>query len=112
MIKLFLWISFFFFSSRRRHTRLVSDWSSDVCSSDLWGPALNQLAAARIAAQPEGLQGCQYLADPIRRSVAYGQLPYGGVQCSGERSAEARVRPSLHLSGTPSPVQCLGAQCI
>src|ERR1019366_2069504 len=28
-----------FFSSRRRHTRLVSDWSSDVCSSDLsgWG---------------------------------------------------------------------------
>src|ERR1019366_1472985 len=28
---------FFFFSSRRRHTRLVSDWSSDVCSSDLEG---------------------------------------------------------------------------
>src|SRR5215213_12038520 len=28
-------IMFFFFSSRRRHTRLVSDWSSDVCSSDL-----------------------------------------------------------------------------
>src|SRR5438093_1604355 len=25
----------FFFSSRSRHTRLVSDWSSDVCSSDL-----------------------------------------------------------------------------
>src|SRR5258706_5351874 len=25
----------FFLSSRRRHTRLVSDWSSDVCSSDL-----------------------------------------------------------------------------
>src|SRR5262249_56642313 len=28
--------TFFFFSSRRRHTRLVSDWSSDVCSSDLF----------------------------------------------------------------------------
>src|SRR5256885_5722359 len=27
--------SFFFFSSRRRHTRLQGDWSSDVCSSDL-----------------------------------------------------------------------------
>src|SRR6267142_582988 len=27
---------FFFFSSRRRHTRLTCDWSSDVCSSDLW----------------------------------------------------------------------------
>ena len=26
---------YFFFSSRRRHTRLVRDWSSDVCSSDL-----------------------------------------------------------------------------
>src|SRR5438105_7719712 len=26
---------FFFFSSRRRHTRSTRDWSSDVCSSDL-----------------------------------------------------------------------------
>src|SRR2546429_1544976 len=26
---------FFFFSSRRRHTRCSRDWSSDVCSSDL-----------------------------------------------------------------------------
>src|SRR5256885_16051260 len=26
----------FFFSSRRRHTRLQGDWSSDVCSSDLF----------------------------------------------------------------------------
>src|SRR5262249_59499128 len=29
------YLAAFFFSSRRRHTRLVSDWSSDVCSSDL-----------------------------------------------------------------------------
>src|SRR5215475_6064713 len=28
---------FFFFSSRRRHTRFSRDWSSDVCSSDLGG---------------------------------------------------------------------------
>src|SRR5256885_8811024 len=28
----------FFFSSRRRHTRLQGDWSSDVCSSDLGEP--------------------------------------------------------------------------
>src|SRR5699024_6155773 len=28
---------FFFFSSRRRHTRSKRDWSSDVCSSDLEG---------------------------------------------------------------------------
>src|SRR5690606_41046317 len=31
-----VWIVlFFFFSSRRRHTRFSRDWSSDVCSSDL-----------------------------------------------------------------------------
>src|SRR5690606_28301005 len=30
-----IWISVFFFSSRRRHTRFSRDWSSDVCSSDL-----------------------------------------------------------------------------
>src|SRR5258706_2110266 len=35
MFLVFLFFFFFFFSSRRRHTRLVSDWSSDVCSSDL-----------------------------------------------------------------------------
>src|SRR5699024_11276356 len=29
----------FFFSSRRRHTRSKRDWSSDVCSSDLYYPA-------------------------------------------------------------------------
>src|SRR5260221_4727600 len=28
----------FFFSSRRRHTRSLCDWSSDVCSSDLLSP--------------------------------------------------------------------------
>src|SRR5207248_1566758 len=28
-------VLFFFFSSRRRHTRSYGDWSSDVCSSDL-----------------------------------------------------------------------------
>src|SRR5689334_25408092 len=55
----------FFFSSRRRHTRWNCDWSSDVCSSDLWGrpaemglrlngrwrkPTLVQLVAATVVA--------------------------------------------------------------
>src|SRR5439155_3700511 len=35
------YLLFFFFSSRRRHTRWPRDWSSDVCSSDL-------LAAGRV----------------------------------------------------------------
>src|SRR5256885_9171465 len=34
----------FFFSSRRRHTRLQGDWSSDVCSSDLRHPQRDALA--------------------------------------------------------------------
>src|SRR5260370_18849042 len=36
------WVVFFFFSSRRRHTRFKCDWSSDVCSSDLI-PLLDQI---------------------------------------------------------------------
>src|SRR5699024_5296874 len=30
-------VQYCFCSSRRRHTRSKRDWSSDVCSSDLWG---------------------------------------------------------------------------
>src|SRR5256884_6539072 len=43
----------FFFSSRRRHTRCSRDWSSDVCSSDLWkrvpGRWAMELTAAPLA---------------------------------------------------------------
>src|SRR5262249_58697713 len=41
---------FLFFSSRRRHTRLVSDWSSDVCSSDLGVLAVVGCAALALGA--------------------------------------------------------------
>src|SRR5204862_4829909 len=37
---LFIFFFFFFFSSRRRHTRSLRDWSSDVCSSDLFSREL------------------------------------------------------------------------
>src|SRR3989449_8321052 len=33
---MYVLLFFFFFSSRRRHTRCSRDWSSDVCSSDLY----------------------------------------------------------------------------
>src|SRR5256886_8393330 len=36
-------VDVFFFSSRRRHTRFDCDWSSDVCSSDLYGTILAAL---------------------------------------------------------------------
>src|SRR5256885_5888856 len=42
----------FFFSSRRRHTRLQGDWSSDVCSSDL-------------RHHPIGVETRQHLTTPI-----------------------------------------------
>src|SRR5258705_9842185 len=41
----------FFFSSRRRHTRCLSDWSSDVCSSDLNLADPNVKRAAEILGQ-------------------------------------------------------------
>src|SRR5256885_11741500 len=41
---------FFFFSSRRRHTRLQGDWSSDVCSSDLGGERVQRMDPAHAAA--------------------------------------------------------------
>src|SRR5437763_3531276 len=44
-------VAAFFFSSRRRHTRYIGDWSSDVCSSDLdvavRAPVRRTAAAAR-----------------------------------------------------------------
>src|SRR5258707_3597141 len=49
----------FFFSSRRRHTRYWRDWSSDVCSSDLFNvnvhlksPALVMLQAVPLVTAP------------------------------------------------------------
>src|SRR5438132_11145991 len=43
-------ISCFFFSSRRRHTRSLCDWSSDVCSSDLSKTEDAQVAGAAARA--------------------------------------------------------------
>src|SRR3989442_4272391 len=52
----------FFFTSRRRHTRCGRDWSSDVCSSDLWADLTfdgdsGALASLARSAQPVGLPG-------------------------------------------------------
>src|SRR2546430_8731367 len=44
--------SFFFFSSRRRHTRFDCDWSSDVCSSDLTPTSGWLQSAGRACARP------------------------------------------------------------
>src|SRR5256886_8098571 len=41
---------FFFFSSRRRHTRFDCDWSSDVCSSDLFSMARHRMPDGKTMA--------------------------------------------------------------
>src|SRR2546430_9238296 len=53
---------FFFFSSRRRHTRFDCDWSSDVCSSDL--PA----RAGRVGEELRADRGQQHVFVPHPRS--------------------------------------------
>src|SRR5204863_6790380 len=45
----------FFFSSRRRHTRSLRDWSSDVCSSDLAPRSLSH--ASSIDRRSSGARG-------------------------------------------------------
>src|SRR5437868_13420501 len=47
---------FFFFSSRRRHTRSKRDWSSDVCSYDLGGEAAGLRIKRDDLAFPLGAQ--------------------------------------------------------
>src|SRR5256886_3900864 len=47
---------FFFFSSRRRHTRFDCDWSSDVCSSDLKEHRTVQELEATVAQQQKEIQ--------------------------------------------------------
>src|SRR5436853_7782691 len=47
-----MFFCFFFFSSRRRHTRCLSDWSSDVCSSDL---AVDPMPPEEISTTTYGL---------------------------------------------------------
>src|SRR5256885_7376893 len=59
---------FFFFSSRRRHTRLQGDWSSDVCSSDLLA-VFRDLVAVVFA--------------PVKQECDGGVDPIGFLLCEG-----------------------------
>src|SRR5205814_2942737 len=84
----------FFFSSRRRHTRCLSDWSSDVCSSDLamrargvrFGKALQMTNVLRDVPRDLGAGRC-YL--PARDLAALGLTP--ADLFDAERSEERRV---------------------
>src|SRR5690242_20989377 len=81
----------FFFSSRRRHTRLTCDWSSDVCSSDLErisrrgfdGAAIQQHGKAAVH------RGCRnILVEPLHLFFFLGGK--GSLRSSGSKRSEER----------------------
>src|SRR2546426_3483462 len=57
----------FFFSSRRRHTRLQGDWSSDVCSSDL----LNSRRGRIVGMEPAGETAVVRAQAPMAEMLTY-----------------------------------------
>src|SRR5256886_1704819 len=89
--------NFFFFSSRRRHTRFDCDWSSDVCSSDL-----HRWRASAASASPEQTVGapqrchcpCATAKSASRdcRQTWYGSRLW---VCSGTRKESSRPSPFL-----------------
>src|SRR5256886_13659517 len=87
----------FFFSSRRRHTRFDCDWSSDVCSSDLWRRVLafagpGYLVAHRLERCDTPRRGSGRSADaatPLRAQRA--AAPYPSTGKIGRASCRERV---------------------
>src|SRR5699024_11884387 len=84
---------FFFFSSRRRHTRSKRDWSSDVCSSDL--PCIEKTAASRSTARVRAGLPPPAPADQITASWP---------EISSVKPAMSRVSMSVTVGDTPGAV--------
>src|SRR5256884_9978423 len=106
---------FFFFSSRRRHTRCSRDWSSDVCSSDLCGQSICTGQHARSPAQssrrlPERNSSSSpktfwiSAAVPTRKKLLYTAVRFILVRCRSDESGrkDRGVRPFLFLPQTPA----------
>src|SRR6266566_1220353 len=103
---------FFFFSSRRRHTRLQGDWSSDVCSSDLAtgraarrGRSSRDLwAGARRSRRRSGrrplLLAGPWLILAARAAPRRGELPLAAVSVPGNRRARPRDVGQLDTLGS------------
>src|SRR6266487_5787740 len=89
---------FFFFSSRRRHTRWTGDWSSDVCSSDLQA---HVVAAAVIREEERTWDDRDATLDGTPRKI--GCVPAVGQRQPREeaalRSCPARAPRHVTLKG-------------
>src|SRR5690606_30837183 len=64
------YIIFFFFSSRRRHTRFSRDWSSDVCSSDLKARLFQNVDGIKFLTHDGGCGGTRQDAEALCRLIA------------------------------------------
>src|SRR5437762_9892745 len=75
----------FFFSSRRRHTRYIGDWSSDVCSSDLGfvipSPGGGPLVDAEVS--PDDLNQARTRWRDLVRGAALGVVALTLLLCAG-----------------------------
>src|SRR5438876_12234861 len=81
---------FFFFSSRRRHTRWTGDWSSDVCSSDL----IERLSAFWKRSKAQSRSIALTLPRPMAQQKLMVSSARGWSTCrvtAWERSEERRV---------------------
>src|SRR5690606_41141118 len=96
---------FFFFSSRRRHTRFSRDWSSDVCSSDLFhrrGGGSGILARGPGQVLRSADAGDDVLALGLDQPFAVvGLLARRGIASEGDRSEERRVGKEWRCWGSP-----------
>src|SRR5690242_21141609 len=82
-------VVYFFFSSRRRHTRLTCDWSSDVCSSDLIArPESFHWSSNRDSRPADWFSPRQLLAVDRNWSLCH---PTRHLPCLRARSEERRV---------------------
>src|SRR3712207_6861438 len=94
------WLFYFFFSSRRRHTRYWRDWSSDVCSSDLVALLARGETGLAAAARDVTELGGEPLVVPVDVSDAEA-VDAAAEQVENRRSEERRVGKECRSRWSP-----------